>query len=121
PLAADDAPGGDKAAAEGSGTRPPPKGAEGSPGELTPGNSPPPVLEGLTTDVRREDAFFELFCEKNMMSRFLELLRSPSSRYLRRGGSGSGGGGRRGGGDPPQSAASWGNNGGLDAVIRAFT
>lgn len=48
-------------------TRPPAKGAEMDPaafGEGLRGGdlAPPPVLKGLTvTDVRREDAFFELF------------------------------------------------------------
>ncbi|CAN0118272.1 unnamed protein product [Pylaiella littoralis] len=56
---------------EGSGddTRPPAKGAEihwGEPGGVDgdgggSDSSSPPVLKGLSTDVRREDAFFELF------------------------------------------------------------
>ncbi|CAM9927810.1 unnamed protein product, partial [Scytosiphon promiscuus] len=125
-------------------TRPPAKGAEVDPAAYEEGgrgkegserggrgggggSSPPPVLKGLTvTDVRREDAFFELFCEKNMMSRFLELLRSPSSRYLQQGGTAGGSSSGRaagskkiGGGDA--SSAAWGNNGGIDAVIRAIT
>lgn len=55
----------------GGGTRPPAKGAEGDSGGDWDGGGggggdgddgrPPPVLKGLTTDVRREDAFFELF------------------------------------------------------------
>lgn len=57
----------------GAGIRPPAKGADvdwgeagGADGDGGGGGtdsdvSPPPVLKGLTSDVRREDAFFELF------------------------------------------------------------
>eukprot|EP00903_Cladosiphon_okamuranus_P012477 g11683.t1 len=107
----------------GHSTRPPAKAAEG--GGDGGDDGPPPDLKGLTTDVRREDAFFELFCEKNMMSRFLDLLRSPSSRYLehRRNGGGGGGGGNGNGkkSGSGSSAQSWGDNGGIDAVVRAIT
>lgn len=47
-----------------------------------------------------------------MMSRFLELLRSPPSRY------GNGNGNTS---STAASAPAWGTTGGLDAVVRALT
>lgn len=50
-----------------------------------------------------------------MMSRFLELLRSPPSRYRNSLSS------PRGSSSSSSSASAWGMNGGLDAVVRALT
>lgn len=56
--------------------------------------------------------------EKNMMSRFIELLRSPPSRYQANNGSGSNA--LRSSGQS-SNLQTWGTNGGLDAMVKALT